>query len=82
MLYQKFNISKTSITLLAILIIIYFGIYPFFIQKTSQISSFSQNDQEGDVKREKNEKLKNRKQIRRFPRAIIVGSPKCGNFYH
>jgi dipeptide/tripeptide permease len=66
------------ISLVAILIIIYFAFYSIDVQNSSsQISSFSQNNNDVDEIKE-TEELKNA-QIQRFPKAIIIGSPKCGN---
>ena len=69
--------KQLYICLVAILIIIYFAFYSLDVQNSSsQISSFSQNN--NDVEIEETEELKIDK-IKRFPKAIIIGSPKCGN---
>jgi hypothetical protein len=66
-----------NISLMAIFIIICFVIYTFSVQKSStRISSFSINN--SAVKIEETEELKIDK-IKRLPKAIIIGSPKCGN---
>jgi hypothetical protein len=69
--------KQLYISLVAILIIIYFAFYPLDVHKSSsQISSLSQNN--NDVEIEETEELKNAK-MKRFPKAIIIGAPKCGN---
>jgi hypothetical protein len=62
------------ISLVAILIIINFAFYSIDVQNSSsQISSFSKNNNDVET-----EELRNAK-IKRFPKAIIIGAPKCGN---
>jgi hypothetical protein len=69
--------EKLNISLVALFIIICFVIYTFSVHKSSiQISSFSQNN--SAVKIEETDELKIDK-IKRLPKAIIIGSPKCGN---